>query len=391
MQALPSQPETRRMLRFTGGFCFLFLALAWMASWHWQGGWLYEGVGTCDLVVGRDFFQFWQMGRAAWQPDPGRFYDFGHYLSALHGQLGAGYCEQQWSYPPSLLLFAAPFGTLPYLPALLLWSLAGPLVLMHFARRDDGLDAALVLLSPAAFFCLISGQNSFFTLALIYGGFTLRRQKPALAGVLFGLLSLKPQLALLLPVLLIAERNWRALGIAALTALALVVAVWAAFGWDAWADYLTLGLPEQHDILARPPRNIMACMVTLFMDLRAAGTGYGAAMALQGLLALAMAVATYRFFRARRDETWSFLFFAAASLLATPYAMGYDLLGLTLAIALVLARHRLNPTQQSLLVAGFFLPLLHYAAISFHLPGTALLPLPIAWLAWRKGREMAER
>ncbi|MGA9009110.1 MAG: hypothetical protein WB495_20060 [Xanthobacteraceae bacterium] len=27
------------------------------------------------LVVGRDFLNFWMYGRAAWQPDPSRFYD----------------------------------------------------------------------------------------------------------------------------------------------------------------------------------------------------------------------------------------------------------------------------------------------------------------------------
>jgi hypothetical protein len=27
------------------------------------------------LVVGRDFLQFWMYGRAAWAPNPGRFYD----------------------------------------------------------------------------------------------------------------------------------------------------------------------------------------------------------------------------------------------------------------------------------------------------------------------------
>ena len=68
-------------------------------------------------VVGRDFLNFWTMGREALSDDPARFYDWRVYVPYLQGFLGTEYPYQQWSYPPQVMLLATPFGRLPYLLA----------------------------------------------------------------------------------------------------------------------------------------------------------------------------------------------------------------------------------------------------------------------------------
>src|SRR5688500_7612598 len=68
-------------------------------------------------VVGRDFLNFWMYGRAACEPDPGQYYDLHAYWAATEPITGPGYPPQLWSYPPSVMLFAAPFGALPYMAA----------------------------------------------------------------------------------------------------------------------------------------------------------------------------------------------------------------------------------------------------------------------------------
>ncbi len=78
-----------------------------------------------SLVVGRDFLNFWMYGRAAWLPDPSRFYDPHLYNDALAALLGPDYPGQNWSYPPTIMLFAAPFGRLGYVPALACWTVLG--------------------------------------------------------------------------------------------------------------------------------------------------------------------------------------------------------------------------------------------------------------------------
>jgi hypothetical protein len=51
-----------------------------------------------------------------------------------------------------------------------------------------------VVTSPAAVWVVLAGQNTFFSIALFYGGFRLLDRTPAVAGILFGLLSYNPQI-----------------------------------------------------------------------------------------------------------------------------------------------------------------------------------------------------
>jgi hypothetical protein len=61
----------RLLIGASAGFVVLTAALyAWMISW--AGPFPRDG---STLVVGRDFLNFWMYGRAAWTPDPSRFYD----------------------------------------------------------------------------------------------------------------------------------------------------------------------------------------------------------------------------------------------------------------------------------------------------------------------------
>ena len=68
-----------------------------------------------------------------------------------------------------------------------------------------------VLASPAVFINAMFGQNGALTAALLIGGLLMpRRSGLILAGILFGLLTIKPHLGILVPFCLIASRNWRA-------------------------------------------------------------------------------------------------------------------------------------------------------------------------------------
>src|SRR5207248_624969 len=85
---------------------------------------------------------------------------------------------------------------------------------------------------------LLDGQNAFLTAAL--AGFALLwlDRRPLAAGVAIGFLAIKPQLAVLFPLALLAEGRWRTMAVAALTVLALSVASLAAFGWEDWAAFV---------------------------------------------------------------------------------------------------------------------------------------------------------
>jgi hypothetical protein len=81
---------------------------------------------------------------------------------------------------------------------------------------------------------MFGGQNTVLTLLLLAGVFgMLRADRPVAAGVFLGLLSYKPQYAILPGLVVLVRGEWRAVGAAAVVALVhyAVGAVVAGVGW----------------------------------------------------------------------------------------------------------------------------------------------------------------
>lgn len=86
------------------------------------------------------------------------------------------------------MLFAAPFGQFGYLAALGLWTLLSRALFLGVVRQHvrDQRTLIALLISPAALFCLISGQSSFITAVMLIAIFAWLDRKPYAAGVLIG-------------------------------------------------------------------------------------------------------------------------------------------------------------------------------------------------------------
>jgi hypothetical protein len=365
--------EAIRALGVLGAFFFVVAVIGYVCTVSWSE---IPRDGT-SLVVGRDFLNFWMFGRAAPTPDPSRFYDIAEYNRALQALLGAGYPGQNWSYPPSIMFVAAPFGHFGYLAALLIWTLIGGALFFAVARHriaDKRLLVALVL-SPAAVLCVISGQSSLISAAMLVTIFFWLDRRPIAAGILIGLLTLKPQLGILFPVMLIASARWRVFASAAITALALAAATAIVFGPQVWIDFATKGLEANNLVLADPERIATPFYPTIYMNLRGIDLPYGAAMAVQ-LCACALAVTAVAWaFRVRRDADPLHLMalFLACSVCAVPYLLSYDTLGLTFAALLLLGAGSLDASGRRLGQLVYWLPLLQIGLGNLHIPGPALI------------------
>lgn len=340
-----------------------------------QGVWR-DGTG---LVVGRDFLNLWIVGRAAWAGDPARLYDLSTYANTVAALVGPGYPGQQWSYPPTTLLVGAPFGLLPYGVALLLWTLIGTVTLAAALRlwtRDARLILVL-LLCPAAVFGMMSGQFAALAAAIILAVLHWRESRPWFAGMLLGLLTVKPQLGLLFPLMLLATGNWRAICAAGAVTLGLAGLTVLLWGSDIWRVYLDQGIANQSLILSDPDHLAGPFMPTLFMNLRSAEFGSGVAGAAQAALSLLAAALVWLRFHRQPDaaDISANALFLACAVAATPYMLSYDSLSLAIMAALLLPCERDRP----LLLAIFFLPLVQIVAGSAGIPGPALLPPLLAW------------
>ena len=382
--------ETIRALALLGAFFVLFAAGGYLYTMAWSGSFPRDGT---SLVVGRDFLNFWMYGRAATDADPSRFYDAAEYHRALEALLGPNYPGQNWSYPPSIFFVAAPFGQLSYLQALLVWTVFGAALFFAIARRyiaDNRLMVALML-SPAAVLCVISGQSSLITAAMLITIFVWLDRRPIAAGILIGLLTLKPQLGILFPVILIASGRWRVFASATITALALAAATVLVFGPQVWIDFIAKGLPTNNLVLADPERIATPFYPTIFMNLRGIDLPYSIAMAFQ-LCVSAFAVAAVLWaFRTRRDADplWLMALFFACSVTAVPYMLSYDTLALTFAALLLLASGALDVGGRRFVQLVYWLPIIQVALGNMHVPGPALIAPAFAIYALMRLRASA--
>lgn len=375
---LKRQRDLQAVLIF-GAIAFVAMAL----GTYWKTGWAAAFPhDATTLVVGRDFLNFWMYGRAALGANPAQFYDPALYNHALAALVGHGYPTQNWSYPPSLLLLAAPFGYLKYVPALLCWSVMGTAAFYFAARKQLG-DSRLpliVFVSPAALFCLMSGQSTFLTTAALLAIFGCLDRRPVLAGILVGLLTLKPQIALLLPVMLVASGRWRVLIVASATAALMVAATAALYGPNIWSVYWHVGVPAQNAVLRDTSIFATHLMPTVFMNAHLAGLGYELSMGLQGVVSACAAATVFWAFRkhpAAEPVKLQALFFAC-SIAATPYLMGYDTLPLALAAVALIAQTNLDGSGKRLAQLAFWLLFLQIGFATLHFPGAALVPVALA-------------
>ncbi|HML08873.1 MAG TPA: glycosyltransferase family 87 protein [Xanthobacteraceae bacterium] len=388
------QNEDRSAIRLLIGASAIFVVLT-AIHYVWAISWVapIPRDGT-TLAVGRDFLNFWMYGRAAWMPDPGRFYDPQVYNGALASLLGAGYPGQNWSYPPSIMFVAALFGRLPYSAALLLWTMLGLAIFVWVVWRRAGNRALLtaMLLAPATVFCLMSGQSSLLTAAMLLTIFSCLDRRPLLAGVLIGLLTLKPQLGLLLPVMLAASGRWRVFLLAAATALVIAGATTAVFGPRVWSDFVLNGIPVQNLVLADPERIATPFYPTIFMNIRGTGASYALAMTVQVCFS-ALAVAAVAFaFRFRKDADPRLLaaLFFACSIAVAPYLLSYDTLPLACCAVFLLAAGRLDARGRILAKLVYWLPLIQIVLGTYHLPGPALIAPAFALYALLRLNDRAQ-
>jgi hypothetical protein len=200
-------------------------------------------------------------------------------------------------------------------------------------------DALLLVTAPTTVTAFIPAQNGFFCAALMIGGMRLLGARPVLSGLLFGVLSAKPHLGLLIPVALAAARAWTAFATAAITAGLLAVMAALAFGsgiWSAWPA----ALHEHWDIYVLQSARAAQMMLSVAPELSQLGAGHGTALAAQAVTTVLAAVSIWACYR-HGERKLAGAALLAGSAIASPYALTYDVPALTVA-ALIFIRARLD-------------------------------------------------
>jgi hypothetical protein len=289
-------------------------------------------------LIGRDFLNCWAGAHLALQ---GRIAEIWSpaYMQAVRGLIGLPVGTHNFSYPPPLLLFIWPLGLLAYVPALLLWLAATGAAYVAAARpyvARAGLPWWSAALVPGVFVNIWAGHHGFVLAALWLAAFASIEKRPALAGLLIALLTLKPHMGVLIPLVLLLRRQWKAVAVAAGGTLVLILLSGLAFGWGAWADYFTWTAKLQTDMLLRDKPIFFYFMPTAYVSVWLATKSFAAAVAAQLLVGAAAVAILAR--AALSPIEWRELGFvtATATFLVLPYAFNYDMIVIGLAAAILL-------------------------------------------------------
>ena len=354
----------------------LLFTFGWIAVSH---GGILDPFGK---ALGTDFLSFYAASDLALRGLPVEVYDLAAHRAVQEHVAGSDIGYAAFFYPPTFLLVVLPLAALPYF-----WALAAWLGVTGFAYwralrtlMPQAWSAPAILAFPAVFQTVGHGQNAFLSAALFgFMAVTLDR-RPIVAGICIGSLCYKPHLALLAPFALAAAGRWRAFAAATVTVIIFVFVSMAVFGADTWWTFITQ-VPFSRTVLELGGVGHEK-MQSLFAAACLLGGSVALGYAVQGLAAVAAAVAVVVLARRGADGVALGAVLAAGSMLATPFLLDYDLL--VLAIPLAYSANEADrsggflPWEKATLSAAFILPLVSRSVAS--LTGVPLGPVVMAAL-----------
>ncbi len=297
--------------------------------------------GTHGLIVplsgptSTDFVSFYAAGTLADAGAPELAYDQGNHYLAEQSATAPGIEYRFFYYPPVFLLLCAVLAHLPYLLAFFLFEGATLVFYLIVARRilgERGWPVFIPLLAfPAVFWTMGLGQNAFLT-ASLFGAATLCiDRRPVLAGVLFGALCYKPHFGLLVPVALLAGQHWRASAAAFASAATLCGLSLILLGWETWRDFLAAAAGSHATY--ESGQITFGGLVSPFGAVLLLGGTRAAAYAVQTGMTLAAGFLVAVVWRRGYSLPVRAAILAAATLVAIPVVLIYDLMLGTIAAA----------------------------------------------------------
>ena len=308
--------------------------------------------------VGADFLCFWVASKGAADGAAPALYDWSQLRPMIEHYIGHGFDGfLPWKYPPIALLVFMPLALLSEPAAHLVWALSTFGLLLFVIYRIAGRMAVLAAIAaPLTPPEILMGQNGSATAAALGMGLLLCDRRRFLAGMFFGLLACKPQLCVMLPVALLMRRDWRTIAGAATSAIALVIASIFVHGPATWVAFLN---SLRGNAAAFAEGSVpWSAIQSAYAATRALGGRPDLAFAVQTIVTVAAVAAVVAIERRTSSNALKSAAICAATVLATPFILVYDLTVLGVGMAF-LAReasfHRGLSTVETIALLGIAL------------------------------------
>jgi len=342
-----------------------------------RGDWVVDVAGHPGAS---NYLCFWAAARLALAGHAGTAYNWTTVMAVQSATVPGARFTLPWLYPPVLLLTVTPLALLPYVASAFAWlAVTGAAYLAAaYATLSNRLAMLLAAGSPMVLLNIHETETGFAVAALIGLSLAFMERRPILAGVMLGLLTIKPQLGLLFPLVLIADGRWRTFWSATATVAALVVLTAALFGTDVWRGFLGAA-PNAFHADTEQQLCRWADIQTWYSLARFAGLPANAAWTFHIAAAIGVSTSVCWVWRGPTSYNLKAAALATGALLVTPYVLMYDLVALGIPIV-YLVKEGLERGfvrgERSLLLAMVMLPLYPWVADG----GPPLMPAAITSL-----------
>lgn len=381
--------------------------------WFWAGGTLVIFYLTYRMV--HDFYLAWEAGFWLHQYHEGLLVmDFTAFhaaarLAILNSPLApydwptlreaiGTYAAQDVNFnlgffhPPMFLLLILPMALVPFTTAAIGWlTYTGTLFFLACSAiwQHRRLGLLLAIASPVNPLVLGMAQTGFLIAGLFGLALVALPTYPVLAGIFFGMLIIKPQFGILIPIALIASRQWRAFGSACATVLCFGILTALAFGWEVFPRFLE-ALHHAGDGVLLSGALAWQKFQSVYGLARWSGLSETVALSLQAAIALSVSIVIGCVWRSPASHAFKAAALCVGALIVTPYCFLYDFPLVTLALLFLLQEGESKPLQRvelAVMAVIYTLPCLMYVDVKGF--GYAMLALLMGLIIrrWRNTRQ----
>lgn len=330
-----------------------------------------------DCIFAEDFGLFYNAGQLAVS---------GSLTALYNAELVQGWLQSSVSvfhpflYPPHSLLLLFILGLAAPACAFIFWysvqiglvvvSIRSSYIQALLHNIPSFTFASLVIFSPFIVISLLAGQVGLLWAVLFAGVMAHRKSSPVLAGLMLALFSFKPQLGFLLPLLLLAEKNWKSLFFAGLATGAMILLSILIWGLGPWHDYQQI-MALSWQVVMRAPDKYMTVSASPYMGMRMLGLNSDIALLFQEILSITIVIIIWRLLKKPLEERNIMLLLVSATFLVSPYSYIYDSVILALPCIALLAHVSENSAtslERITLVLLAFLPIVAIKTQPMHIP-----------------------
>ena len=340
--------------------CAVLLSIAVVVSFS-QFAQTKDNILPAGAPLGGDYVAFYAASHALHEGEAGAIYDQEVFFDWIE-KVGpkAEDLNLLWQYPPTYYIFIFPLAFIGFAQGYALFTGLTALGFMASLRAigADRLTLFAVLASPSFFHATITGQNGFFTAALLCLAAYYPARRPIIAGLAAAALTVKPQLGILLPIAFLMGGCWRAFFTAALGTIVMAVAATAYFGADIWLQFQA-GIANTSDKFGGGLFPVYKMPTPFAAAMHASAPG-NVALAIHMVFALSAMALVAHVWRSIKDGPLRAAVLLSCVFLVAPYGYYYEMIIVAPAVVILSQRAVANgflKYEEYFLIGCFIFPM----------------------------------